>query len=76
MSHAWSYGESSLDKWPIIDSNKSEAYPGTIPMIKYWGEDEYDLFGFDLEVGDERSWGVVWRRRILLALVIYHCNGW
>ena len=28
-------------------------------MIKYWGEDEYDLFGFDLEVGDERSWGCV-----------------
>ena len=28
MSHAWSYGESSLDKWPIIDSNKSKAYPG------------------------------------------------
>ena len=28
-------------------------------MIKYWGEDEYNLFGFDFEVGDERSWGVV-----------------
>ena len=54
MSHAWSYGESSLDKWPIIDSDKSEAYPGTIPMIKYWGEDEYDLFGFEFEAGDER----------------------
>ena len=66
MSHAWSYGESSLDKWPSIDSNK-EAYPGTIPMIKYWGEGEYDLFEFDFEVGDERPWGVVWRR-IFLAL--------
>ena len=54
MGHAWSYGESSLDKWPIIDSNKSKAYPGTIPMIKYWGEDEYNLFGFDFEAGDER----------------------
>ena len=54
MSHAWSYGESSLDKWPIIDSNKSKAYPGTILMIKYWGEDEYDLFGFDFEAEDER----------------------
>ena len=37
-------------------------------MIKYWGEDEYGLFKFDLEVGDERSWGVVWRRGIFLAL--------
>ena len=37
-------------------------------MIKYWGEDEYNLFGFDLEVGDERSWGDVWRRRIFLTL--------
>ena len=37
-------------------------------MIKYWGEDEYDLFGFDFEVADERSWGVVWRRGIFLAL--------
>ena len=36
-------------------------------MIKYWGEDEYDLFGFDLEVGDERSWGDVQRRGIFLA---------
>ena len=51
-----------------MDSNKSEAYSGTIPMIKYWGEDEYNLFGFDLEVGDERSWGVVQRRGIFLAL--------
>ena len=55
MSHTWPYGESSSDKWPIIDSNKSEAYPGTIPMIKYWGEDKYNLFGFNLEAGDERS---------------------
>ena len=31
------------------------------------GGDEYDLFGFDFEAGDERSWGVV-RRRIFLAL--------
>ena len=54
MSHAWSYGESSSDKWPIIDSNKSEAYPGTILMIKYWGRDECELFGFDFEAGDER----------------------
>ena len=68
MSHAWPYGESSLDKWPIIDSNKSKAYPGTILMIKYWGEDEYNLFGFDFEAGDERSWGVVQRRGIFLAL--------
>ena len=36
-------------------------------MIKYWGEDEYDLFGFDFKAGDERSWGVV-RWRIFLAL--------
>ena len=68
MSHAWSYSESSWDKWPIIDRNKSEAYPGTIFMIKYWGEDEYDLFGFDFEVADERLWGVVQRRRIFPAL--------
>ena len=54
MSHAWSYGESSSDKLPIIDSNKSEAYPGTIPMIKYWGGDKCDLFRFDFEAEDER----------------------
>ena len=54
MSHARSNGESSSNKWPIIDSNKSEAYPGTIPMIKYWGGDECDLFGFDFEAEDER----------------------
>ena len=36
-------------------------------MIKYWGEDEYNLFGFDFAVGDERSWEVVWRR-IFLSL--------
>ena len=47
MSHAWLHGESSSDKWPIIDSNKSEAYSGTIPMIKYWGEDKYNLFRFE-----------------------------
>ena len=68
MSHAWSYGESSLDKCPIIDSNKSEAYPGTIPMIKYWGGDECDLFGFDFEAGDERLEEVVWWRGVFLAL--------
>ena len=39
----------------------SEAYPETIPMIKYWEGDEYDLFGFDLEAGDEMSWGDVQR---------------
>ena len=54
MSHAWSYGESSSDKWLIIDSNKSKAYPGTIPMIKYEGGDECDLFGFDFEAEAER----------------------
>ena len=43
-------------------------------MIKYWGEDEYNPFGFDLEVGDERSWVVVWRRRIFLALQTLPCN--
>ena len=37
-------------------------------MIKYWGEDEYDLFGFDFEAGDERSWGVVQWRGVFLAL--------
>ena len=37
-------------------------------MIKYWGGDECDLFGFDFEAKDERSWGVVQRRRIFLAL--------
>ena len=37
-------------------------------MIKYWGEDEYSLFGFDFEAGDERSWGVVWGRGVFLAL--------
>ena len=37
-------------------------------MIKYWREDEYNLFGFDFEVGDERSWGVVQRRQIFLSL--------
>ena len=37
-------------------------------MIKYQGEDKYDLFGFDFEVGDERSWGVVQRKRIFLSL--------
>ena len=36
-------------------------------MVKYWGEDKYDLFGFDLEVGDERSWGDL-QRRIFLTL--------
>ena len=57
LGHMVSHGESSLDKWPIIDSNKSEAYPGTIPMIKYEEGDECDLFGFDFEAEDERSWG-------------------
>ena len=37
-------------------------------MIKYWGKDKYNFFGFDLEVGVERSWGGVRRRRIFLAL--------
>ena len=37
-------------------------------MIKYKGGDECDLFGFDFEAEDERSWGVVWRRMIFLAL--------
>jgi hypothetical protein len=46
----------------------SGAYPGTIPMITYLGEDEYDPVGFDREAGDERSWGGVRRRRIFLAL--------
>ena len=46
--------ESSSDKWPIIDSNKSEPYPGTIPIVKYWGGDECDLFGIDFEAEDER----------------------
>ena len=27
-------------------------------MIKYWGGDKYDLFGFDLGVGDEMSCSV------------------
>ena len=43
-------------------------------MIKYWGEDKYDLFGFDLEVGDERSWEDVWRRGIFLTLQTLPCN--
>ena len=67
MGHAWSYGKSSSDKSPIIDGNKLEAYPGTIPRIKYWGEDEYNLFGFDFEVGAERPWGVVQSRGVFLA---------
>ena len=46
----------------------AKAYPGTIPMIKYWGKEKYNLFGFDFEVGDERSWGIVQRRRIFLSL--------
>ena len=37
-------------------------------MIKYWGEDEYNLFGFDFEVRAERSWGAVQRRGVFLAL--------
>ena len=37
-------------------------------MIKYKGGDECDLFGFDFEAEDERSWGVVRRRMIFLAL--------
>ena len=37
-------------------------------MIKYEGGDECNLFGFDFEAEDKRSWGVVWRRRIFLAL--------
>ena len=37
-------------------------------MIKYEGGDECNLFGFDFEAEDERSWGVVQRRRIFLAL--------
>ena len=37
-------------------------------MIKHWGEDEYDLFVFDFEVGAERSWGVVQRRGVFLEL--------
>ena len=37
-------------------------------MIKYEGGDECDLFGFDFEAEDERSWGVVRGRRIFLAL--------
>ena len=37
-------------------------------MIKYEGGDKYDLFGFDFGAEDERLWGVVWRRRIFLAL--------
>ena len=56
-----------LDKWPIIDSIMSKAYPGTIPMIKHWGGDNYDLFGFDLEVGDENHGGGVQRRRVFLT---------
>ena len=48
----------------------SEAYPETIPMIKYWEGDEYDLFGFDLEAGDEMSWGV--QRWIFLTLQTLH----
>ena len=46
----------------------AKAYPGTIPMIKYWGEDKYDLFGFDFEAGNDWSWGVVQRRGIFLSL--------
>ena len=54
LGHMVSHGKSSSDKWPIIDSNKSEAYPGTIPMIKYEGGAECDRFGFDFEAEDER----------------------
>ena len=36
-------------------------------MIKYWGEDKYDLFGFDFEARDERSWGVGWWRGVFLV---------
>ena len=36
----------------------SGAYSKTIPMIEYRGGGEYNLYGFDLEVGDEMSWGV------------------
>ena len=37
-------------------------------MIKYKGGDECDLLGFDFEAEGERSWGVVQRRMIFLAL--------
>ena len=37
-------------------------------MIKYEGGDECDLFKVDFEAEDERSWGVVRRRRIFLEL--------
>ena len=38
MSHAWSYGESSSDNWPIIDSNMSEV------LLLYF------IFLFDIKI--------------------------
>ena len=67
-------GESSSDKWPIIDSNKSKAYPGTIPMIKYWGEDEYDLLDLILKLEMKgygrwcRGGGYSWHSKLCLII--------
>ena len=69
-----SYGESSLDKWPFIDSNKSKAYPGIIPIIKYWGKTNtipLDLI-LKLEMKDHggmcRGGGYSWHSKLCLII--------
>ena len=50
----------------------SRAYPGTIPMIEYRGGGKYNLFEFNLEVGEEMSWGGVQRLLFLTLQTLLH----